>query len=80
MNEHTNGLVRQYFPKSTDLRTIGAQEVRRVQDRLNNRPRKSLGYRTPAEVFRRALDAVEAPPGDRHVTMHDGLSDTAGAL
>ena len=47
LNEHTNGLVRQYFPKSTDLRTIGAQEVRRVQDRLNNRPRKSLGYRTP---------------------------------
>ena len=47
LNEHTNGLVRQYFPKSTDLRTIGAQEVRWVQDRLNNRPRKSLGYRTP---------------------------------
>ena len=79
MNEHTNGLVRQYFPKSTDLRTIGAQEVRRVQDRLNNRPRKSLGYRTPEEVFRRALDAVEALPGDRNVTMHSGLSDTAGA-
>ena len=79
MNEHTNGLVRQYFPKSTDLRTIGAQEVRRVQDRLNNRPRKSLGYRTPEEVFRRALDAVEALPGDRYVTMHSGLSDTAGA-
>ena len=78
LNEHTNGLVRQYFPKSTDLRTIGAQEVRRVQDRLNNRPRKSLGYRTPEEVFRRALDAVEALPGDRNVTMHSGLSDTAG--
>ena len=79
LNEHTNGLVRQYFPKSSDLRTIGAQEVRRVQDRLNNRPRKSLGYRTPAEVFRRALDAVEAPPGNRNVTMHSGLSDTVGA-
>ena len=79
LNEHTNGLVRQYFPKSTDLRTIGAQEVRRVQDRLNNRPRKSLGYRTPAEVFRRALDAVEAPPGNRNVTMHSGLYDTVGA-
>ena len=79
LNEHTNGLVRQYFPKSTDLRTIGAEEVRRVQDRLNNRPRKSLGYRTPEEVFRRALDAVEALPGDRYVTMHSGLSDTAGA-
>ena len=71
--------MRQYFPKSTDLRTIGAQEVRRVQDRLNNRPRKSLGYRTPAKVFRRALDAIEALPGDRHVTMNSGLSDTAGA-
>ena len=79
LNEHTNGLVRQYFPKSTDLRTIGAQEVRRVQSRLNNRPRKSLGYRTPAEVFRRALDAAEAPPGDRNVTMNRGLSDSVRA-
>ena len=51
LNEHTNGLVREYFPKGTDLRGITDAQVRAVQDRLNSRPRKALGYRTPAEVF-----------------------------
>ncbi len=54
LNEHTNGLVRQYLPKGTDLRAVGDDEVKGVQDRLNARPRRVLGYRTPAEVFRRA--------------------------
>ncbi len=51
---HTNGLVRQYLPKGTDLRAVGDGEVKGVQDRTDARPRKVLGYRTPAEVFRRA--------------------------
>lgn len=51
VNENTNGLVRQYFPKSLAFATITAVEVRRAQERLNNRPRKTLGYRTPNEVF-----------------------------
>ena len=51
LNEHTNGLIRQYLPKSTDLTKIKQKEIRFIQDRLNNRPRKSLGYKTPAEVF-----------------------------
>ena len=63
LNEHTNGLVRQYFPKSTDFKTLDPAEVKRVQELLNNRPRRVLGYRTPAEVFRRALDALEDPEG-----------------
>ena len=54
LNGHTNGLVRQYLPKGTDLRAVTDAEVRAVQDRLNARPRRVLGYRTPAEVFRRA--------------------------
>ncbi len=58
-NEHTNGLVRQYFPKGTDFRQVTAAQVRAVEDRLHRRPRKVLGYRTPAEVFARGL----APPG-----------------
>ncbi len=51
---HTNGLVRQYLPKGTDLRAVTDAEVKAVQDRLNARPRRVLGYRTPAGVFRRA--------------------------
>jgi IS30 family transposase len=54
-NENTNGLLRQYFPKGTDLSVHGPAELRRVQDRLNNRPRKTLGWRTPAEIFTAAV-------------------------
>jgi IS30 family transposase len=50
-NENTNGLIRQYFPKGTDFRDISHSEVRWVENRLNNRPRACLGFRTPAEVF-----------------------------
>jgi len=51
VNENTNGLVRQYFPKWHDFATITAAEVARVTELLNDRPRKTLGYRTPNEVF-----------------------------
>ncbi len=54
-NENTNGLLRQYFPKGSDLSVHSVEELRRVQDRLNNRPRKTLGWRTPAEVFDEAM-------------------------
>lgn len=50
-NENTNGLIRQYFPKGTDFRDISHDKVRDVQNRLNNRPRACLGFRTPTEVF-----------------------------
>lgn len=50
-NENANGLIRQYFPKGTDFRKVTDAEVRRVVEKLNNRPRKRLGYRTPAQVF-----------------------------
>lgn len=50
-NENTNGLIRQYFPKSTNFKQVTAEQVALVADRLNNRPRKTLGYRTPFEVF-----------------------------
>lgn len=50
-NENTNGLIRQYFPKGTDFRDITHYEARHAEQRLNNRPRKCLGFRTPAEVF-----------------------------
>jgi IS30 family transposase len=51
LNEHTNGLVRQYFPKGSDFSTLAPADVQRVEDKLNSRPRKVLGYKTPSEVF-----------------------------
>jgi IS30 family transposase len=50
-NENTNGLIRQYFPKGTDFSTVSVQKVARVATKLNNRPRKCLRYKTPAEVL-----------------------------
>lgn len=50
-NENTNGLVRQFYPKGTDFRTVSHAEVARIEDLLNDRPRACLGYRTPREVF-----------------------------
>jgi IS30 family transposase len=50
-NENMNGLIRQYFPKKRNFVTITQQEVGFVMERLNNRPRKCLGFRTPNQVF-----------------------------
>ena len=59
LNENTNGLVRQYFPKKSDFSKIRERDVERVVERLNNRPRKTLGYKTPNEVyFKRPLVAL----------------------
>jgi IS30 family transposase len=54
-NENTNGLLRQFFPKSTDFRKIPRKEIKRAQDLLNGRPRKILQYKTPSEVFNKML-------------------------
>jgi transposase, IS30 family len=54
-NENTNGLLRQYFPKGTDLSVHTAQDIATVQAELNARPRKILGFHTPAEAFARLL-------------------------
>jgi IS30 family transposase len=54
-NENTNGLVRQYFPKGTDFHRISHQEVARVERLLNERPRRRLGYQTPAEILAKRI-------------------------
>ncbi len=51
LNENTNGLLRQYFPKKLDFRTIDDKSINHAMERLNNRPRKTLGFATPNEVF-----------------------------
>lgn len=59
LNEHTNGLLRQFFPKQTNFRIVKAEELQKAVDLINNRPRKSLDYRTPFEIFYAdTLDAV----------------------
>lgn len=51
LNENTNGLVRQYFPKQAEFAKITWAQIRVVEDKLNTRPRKTLGYRTPNEIY-----------------------------
>lgn len=53
LNEHTNGLVRQYIPKKQDLNKISDEDLERIEFLLNNRPRKVLNFWTPLEVFTR---------------------------
>ena len=59
LNEHTNGLIRQYFPKGTNLLEVTKAQIEKVQNLLNNRPRKVLGFRTPKEVFAKSLNQAE---------------------
>lgn len=54
-NENTNGLIRQYFPKGTDFRTVSTKEIKRVQRQLNGRPRAAIGYRKPDEVIQQLV-------------------------
>ena len=54
-NENTNGLIRQYLPKKRDLSTVTQDEVDMIMDRLNNRPRKRLEFKTPNQVFLQSL-------------------------
>lgn len=51
LNENTNGLLRQYFPKKTDFTQVSENEIEIAMNKLNNRPRKTLGYKTPNEIF-----------------------------
>jgi len=57
LNENINGLIRQYIPKGTNFENITKQQIREIENRLNHRPRKSLGWRTPHEVFHKKVVA-----------------------
>ena len=57
-NENFNGLLRQYVPKKRSMNTVDEEEITMIQNRLNNRPRKRLGFKTPSEVFHQSLKRV----------------------
>ena len=63
LNEHTNGLVRQYFPKGTDFNSLTEKDVQNVENILNNRPRKILNFKTPNEVFQKLMQ-------DNNIALH----------
>lgn len=54
-NENLNGLLRQYFPKGSDLGAFTEEDIQNVQDKINRRPRKRLGFRTPQQMFERSF-------------------------
>jgi IS30 family transposase len=58
-NENTNGLLRQYFPKGTHLSRWSAEEIAAVAATLNSRPRKTLGWKTPAEALDDQLRSIQ---------------------
>jgi len=62
-NENTNGLLRQYFPKGTDLSRWDADEVAAVEAAINARPRKILGWKTPAEALDEHLRSLHTAAG-----------------
>ena len=60
LNENTNGLIRQYFPKNTDFKGISDKAVKQSIDQLNNRPRKTLAFKTPAALMQEEMAALAA--------------------
>ena len=64
-NENTNGLLRQYFPKRTSLAGIGQERLDEVAEKLNRRPRKTLGFATPADKLAELIDGLEQAHAER---------------
>ena len=57
-NENTNGLIRRYLPKGTDFNLIDKKMIAEIQEKLNNRPRKIIGFKTPKEIMESELNFV----------------------
>ena len=65
-NENTNGLLRQYLPKGTDLSVYSQDDLNAIAWKLNNRPRKIHGFRTPLQVYNEMLQVAQVPPTAIH--------------
>jgi transposase, IS30 family len=63
-NENTNGIVRRDYPKKTDFNKISQQELEELQEKLNNKPRKVLGYYTPKEMLEKELETIKLKKND----------------
>jgi len=59
-NENTNGLIRQFFPKGTDFNKVSRYEIKKVQDLLNGRPRQTLGFKKPHQLFNQLINNAVA--------------------
>ena len=59
-NENTNGLLRQFFPKGSSFEDITSDQLAKVVELINNRPRKRLGFRSPAEVIKKIFEITVA--------------------
>ena len=64
-NENTNGLLRQYFPKGKSLAGVTQAELDEIASKLNNRPRQTLGFRTPAQQLTELIDGLQAGASER---------------
>jgi len=67
LNEHTNGLVRQYFPKGTSFKDVTQADVEKVEWILNNRPRKILGFKKPQQILDKLLKAYIEESASKHL-------------
>jgi transposase, IS30 family len=72
LNENTNGLIRQYIPQNQNIKELSKQDCNNVQDKLNNRPRKALGFLSPIEFFHESC----AHPRLFHLNLESALGCT----
>ena len=70
-NENTNGLLRQYFPKTTDLSTDSQTQLNAVARELNGRPRQTLGWMSPSEAFAEAVASTRLSPQEIPIGVLD---------